>query len=1252
MSGKRDQEFRQCISTDPEMATWVDLAREYLTIHKTNRRRTATLLDALQSFLTYLIIGQGQPRDPGCFLSSSHNAPPIDCAVLRGDLKWRRQKKNKIYDFLRWILEKRFSQQLPNGRSVVLEGYRIPYVRSNKSRDEGFLWLTAAERRLEAWRRYGANYLGLAVRNRHQIRVAIQHFFEKCIVGNIDRFNPSEVFHVTADLPGPEDLFPNFSKGSQKHSLLALGDFLDWVLNQERALSNNAPGCDWRNPYPPPRKEHQRKQRMDGRSTDQEFKWILEIDPEMEMWRVLAANYTSQVLSKQPYRWRACSQFLGWFLDRYIVDLNQPRDPLTFLDVDYTPPLITTVFKRRGSSPILYDFGRWILREGLIHLEKLGRTAVRSRLRNPFVVGTKIGNKTTDASFFWLAEIHPELEEWRRLGEAYTRTDRTGIKIAVIVLGALFSRVIAPDRRHWKPTVFFRRDTLLASTDWIGRGSEAWRGTYTKTARDFADWVLTNHLSVKDDKGREIVPSDLKNPFEDHIGSLCPKYNETNKVPLPYRYIDECRRILNQGPSFRDWVFAQGTTSRRRGNDWFEVPYTTINHADPDCVWQEREVYVDRYGMNGSTGKRVAYFLWCPARAVAVYMKLLLPLRTYQVRVLDSGEMDTFRFCPKMKDNWSLNTSPHSRGSEKRPHQRGVFRRFATGDGEHMTGFYINTNKTADAGKDSVSRGYFIPWQYDEALQWLAKLRDWQEKYNPIKAPTSWSSLDHRHVALKSQKELLALGETCFLFRDAAAIGADRVKPIRTGSVESMWGRVCRELEERIYSQGTRLPDGERIPFARLGERCRTTYFSLFPLHSLRVSLLTLFALEGGVPLVYLSKLLAGHARLLMTIYYVKPGIVEITETMAQAVDRLGNNGLEAEVRWLAEAAERDLRLKTAYNDRAAPDALLGGRPGAGWIWDTKGVCPVGRARCVDGGPLVSGNKERPDARHVYSPVPGGPGNCVRCRFFITGPAFLPGLVAHLNLLLYRFGELGRRYQEADERITSLKNNRDAGINDNTAQIFGDGEKRELCRLEVEFERVQSQIDHVGRDVVSTHKLIQRSRAILNQSGDADPNPNEEDPTVALVAAGCTEDVRVSLEEVTELHQLSVLCENAMLYPESEDDAAIYRRSQLIDAALEARRLEPLLCRLSREEQLHVGNHMIRFLTAHAGSLSRAVGILECADRLSDIGLVTDAIRSVGDRSKIAKPVSLATLSRTVALNEPPPRQALSAATSNSSGGI
>jgi hypothetical protein len=87
------------------------------------------------------------------------------------------------------------------------------------------------------------------------------------------------------------------------------------------------------------------------------------------------------------------------------------------------------------------------------------------------------------------------------------------------------------------------------------------------------------------------------------------------------------------GPHFRDWQWAQnalGVEIGRRGfngPDWFEVNEDQLDRSDPDCVWRQRLVK-----------NRERLELWSPVRWVAQLVKLPVPLRTFQVRMLDSGE--------------------------------------------------------------------------------------------------------------------------------------------------------------------------------------------------------------------------------------------------------------------------------------------------------------------------------------------------------------------------------------------------------------------------------------------------------------------------------------------------------------------------------------------------------------------------------------------------------------------------------------
>jgi len=127
---------------------------------------------------------------------------------------------------------------------------------------------------------------------------------------------------------------------------------------------------------------------------------------------------------------------------------------------------------------------------------------------------------------------------------------------------------------------------------------------------------------------------------------------------------------------------------------------------------------------------------------VHALIHLQTPARSGQVRMVDSGEADTFiwqdgRFIP--------NAGPLRQGTARKPHQQGVFRRPSMeyeAQGATVL-LYFNTNKTADKGKVGVAKGLECPWPRmpnidEDPYYWLTKLRDWQIRYNPIERLTPW----------------------------------------------------------------------------------------------------------------------------------------------------------------------------------------------------------------------------------------------------------------------------------------------------------------------------------------------------------------------------------------------------------------------------------------------------------------------------------------------------------------------------------
>lgn len=66
----------------------------------------------------------------------------------------------------------------------------------------------------------------------------------------------------------------------------------------------------------------------------------------------------------------------------------------------------------------------------------------------------------------------------------------------------------------------------------------------------------------------------------------------------------------------------------------------------------------------------------------------------------------------------------------------------------------------------------------------------------------------------------------------------------------------------------------------------------------------------------------------------------------------------------------------------------------------------------------------RPDASQSdYAAVPGFPQerNCVCCRFFLTGPAFLPGLIAHFNTVSEKVHRQSDRYSAVQDKLSDLE---------------------------------------------------------------------------------------------------------------------------------------------------------------------------------------------------------------------------------------
>lgn len=813
--------------------------------------------------------------------------------------------------------------------------------------------------------------------------------------------------------------------------------------------------------------------------------------------------------------------------------------------------------------------------------------AVEAKRRRIF--GTK-----SDDELHYATVLDPCLEQWRTLAAEWLVTLREAKSPAMQSIKLFLVDYIHGQRLETDPAKFLRAGyrapcfyesclNRLATKKNIRR-------IYTKVSL-FIDYVLTHYFSVEDDHGNSFIPSEFRNPIpslpvavDGHRG----ENQESDKRVLPYKFITELRNLLcpDKAESFADWQWAQAAEDTDYGGSWFVVPSKLIDEADPDCVWRTRET--SPYAQNKFGYAESVHEMWSPVRAVALYLKLQLPLRTYQVRMLDSGEADTQHY---VQGKWVRNTGPLAKGSEKNPYRRGVFRQM-TDDIKHvtMTGLFINTNKTADKGKDEWSKGYTIPWEHPEVLYWLEKLRNWQAKYNPVSAPTSWTDLELKHLGNpRAYASLQAMGSTCFLFRDAATHGDDRFKPIADGNIlDGLWYKLLRALENQCNNNKLSDPAGNPLIFVKADTQ-RVTYY---PLHALRVSLITAYALEGGVPMTILSKCIAGHARLVMTLYYTKAGITYCTETMDAATKRLMANEQENYARWLKDKTYEQLEANGAFYDPAAIQAVMQSmQNGASLIKDDKGFCPKGGWGCDSGGVYVNDYT----GKVTYGEVPGYPQkNCPRCRWFFTGPVFADGLNNHWNHIQLQMGDVGERIVKLEGQITSLEDEQyECQAND---RPFLEHDKLSTLRKinQAEYEKNNK----YAEDSSATYRLIARCQALAKGQ--------QSDEGAQLVAVGSMQDVQIAISECDKLQQILTAVAGSSVYPEHDVSKAALQAGKAYDMMLARNGKQPVFFCLTEEEQLLVVQHFTKLLALQAGSIKNALPFVEGSRRLAELGLDLD----------------------------------------------
>ncbi|MBT0081711.1 MULTISPECIES: gamma-mobile-trio integrase GmtZ [Vibrio] len=867
----------------------------------------------------------------------------------------------------------------------------------------------------------------------------------------------------------------------------------------------------------------------------------------------------------------------------------------------------------------------------------------------------KYDGRSSDLTFSWmLSTLGPEWQQWQELAAEWMAEQTTTLDVKQSAIARFFESYLV----ECAPYAISNIDLFFKGYGGHRCSSEELEALVRETQNtayaiqsgvnipcEFIDFIVEKVFSEEDDNGNLV--SLVQNPL-----SKIKRQNsatETVRNPLPYRYIQDLRQILCPLPDkteltvieqtlkddksllptyhyrhFKHWTWAQQQTGQgERGGDgdWFEVEPELIDKTAPDCVWRTKEV--TRKGE-----KITLHQLWSPVKAMVIFMKLHLPLRTYQVRMLDSGEADTWRY---ENGQWVVNTKhDFALGSEKRPFGKGIFRRIHdTMTGLYSTGLYINTNKTADQNKDELERGYIIPWQNEEVLYWLEKLRNWQEKYNPITKPTDCTTLLKKHTAKnKSNKQLQSMGEIAFLFRDASAKREDKQKPISSTATDTFWHQLLLTLENQLAERGNTLDNGERLKLVvdyPKGTPEGKKVATLFPLHSLRVSLITAYTMDTQLPLPVISKLLAGHTRLLMTIYYNKITPSVMAEKMDEAHGELDAKSKQSVRNFLKDASMEQIQCKMMYHSDDSIQAALANRNPIGWEERSCGLCLVGGntvksdevstlGGCWNGGELIKDSKVA--AKRIYGNVPHGPENCIRCRWFITEAYYLKPLNAHFNQLSYKAHQAANLSVEIEGELEALKDEQFFCEEQGKPFIKHD----ELQVLQRRWEKQQVEADEYTNDWIACFEIIDKIMRIEEAR-------NEDDTKDKLIAVGSDQDISHALKFIetdSELLHLSLLCDDAEFYPDLQDELrktpVIEKRSRKLSRVLMKKGFEPIFMEMDDKQQLIAANAMLRHMAKIADPDDKLEGFrkvasyIEAEEYLNDNKLLSGGIHALSNK--------------------------------------
>lgn len=682
------------------------------------------------------------------------------------------------------------------------------------------------------------------------------------------------------------------------------------------------------------------------------------------------------------------------------------------------------------------------------------------------------------------------------------------------------------------------------------------------SVNEFLDFIIHEYLTDEDEEtGELIVVRNTHNPFSnitvDYSSEKISQPSETVKYALAYQYVDAAKEwiVPQNAKNFSDLKHLQKFSA-----DWFDIDSEKIDVNDPNCVI--------RY-MNGNPQ------IWFPAYWMHNYALMSVPARGRQIAYSDSGEADDE--VPVIADSGSIEWEENSSLLAGLTKSQSFIKRYDVGE----LGMYFTSNKTSSNG-----RGYSVAWVPQNLAYWMIQLRNWQAKYNPILRPMPW--LECVRTSL-NESQRIAKGFNCFLFRD---FGEEE-----PGNFS---GRLASRLSAALYHTQ---PKDLQLALLSRDETVLGHYTSKYTPHSMRVSLITAYIEEFGLPLAIIMKV-AGHSSVVMTIYYCKINSEDLRRRFSEGEKRAMQDKSYAAQRMIEQGRIDEIKNELIATTNDAINLISSETPVGTYLFRDYGICPYGGQRCFDGGEIIQSSQVRSATPVGYL----GSQNCIACRHFVTGPAFIGGLLSLGNEISLASHLQYEQYNELEQQLKQLNkqiNDQDDAAYDAElkagASNLGIRNNLELHKRKTlsEIEASAKKLDVMLCDMNKVSRLLKQCQALVNSEVESLTALSVDSPTKLIVQQD--HELQVVYEDVSLFKQLSEVCENAEIYQSASAEMALAPRSQLLDK-MALRNTVPLhMFSLDKKQQLVVGNQITRLMLDRLKSWMKVDALIDGRICLEDL---------------------------------------------------